>query len=233
MKTHVAVALVALGIVIGVAGSWAVSSIRSADATPSQTSEERAREAEERLVGQADLIEARSLGDPDAPITVLEASDFQCPYCRDFAEQTLPYLETEYINTGKVRFVFLNLPLPQLHPNATPAHEFAMCAAAQNRFWPVHDLLFRYQRQWARLSDPGPYFRQLADSAQLNRGDLEECFSTGQVRQLIQQEAQRNFQSGLRSTPAFVIENGMLPGFAPIELWRPILDSILAAKTGG
>jgi protein-disulfide isomerase len=213
--------------VIGAAAMWLTTSTRSADAAPAQgvAGTPASREAQERF------LEARSMGDPDAPITVLEASDFQCPYCRDFVKQTLPYLETEYINTGKVRFVFLNLPLPQLHPNATAAHEFAMCAAIQDKFWPVHDLLFEYQREWARLPDPGPYFRQLADSARLRRGDLEECFTNGQVRQLIQQEAQSNFQSGLRSTPAFVIENGVLPGFAPIELWRPILDSIYQEKT--
>lgn len=228
MTKYLAAGLLALGIVIGVAGTWLAFSIRSADATPPQET----KQAITPLASQENFLEARSKGDPDAPITVLEATDFQCPYCRDFVEQTLPYLETEYINTGKVRFVFLNLPLPQLHPNATAAHEFAMCAAAQDRFWPIHDLLFKYQQQWARLSDPGPYFRQLADSARLRRGDLEECFTTGQVRQLIRQEAQNNFQSGLRSTPAFVIEDGVLPGFAPIEMWRPILDSIFEAKTG-
>ena len=142
-----AVGLLALGIVIGVAGTLVVSSIRSADATPPQEAQGQSRNAEALLARQTDLIEARSKGDPDAPLTVLAASDFQCPYCRDFAERTLPYLETEYINTGKIRLVFLNLPLPQLHPNATAAHEFAMCAADQDRFWPVHDLLFKYQRQ--------------------------------------------------------------------------------------
>lgn len=217
--------LLVLGIGIGVAGTWLAFSIRSADAAPSE-------ESDELPVPQDEFLEARSVGDPNAPITVLEASDFQCPYCRDFVEQTLPYLEREYINTGKMRLVFLNLPLPQLHPNATAAHEFAMCAAAQDRFWPVHDLLFRHQQQWARLSDPGPYFWQLADSARLRQGDLEECLNTGQVRQLIQLEAENNFRSGLRSTPAFVIENGVLPGFAPIDVWRPILDSIYAAKAG-
>ena len=228
MRKKTAVGLLALGIALGVGGSWAT---RFVSGPAVEESAEPADPTGLLFAPQEDLIDARSKGDPNAPVTVLEASDFQCPYCRDFAEQTLPALEQEYINTGKVYFVFLNLPLPQLHPNATAAHEFAMCAAAQDRFWPIHDLLFKYQRQWARLSDPGAFFRQLADSARLRRGDLEECFRSGQVRQLIQQEAETNFRSGLRSTPAFVIENGVLPGFAPIELWRPILDSIYAAKT--
>ena len=77
------------------------------------------------------LLTARMKGADDAPVTVLEVSDFQCPYCRDFWQDVLPVLEREYIDTGKIRFVFLNLPLPTAHPNAPAAHEFAMCAAMQ------------------------------------------------------------------------------------------------------
>ena len=126
--------------------------------------------------------------------------------------------------------MFLNLPLPQLHPNAPAAHEFAMCAAVQDRFWPVHDLLFQYQSLWATESDPRTAFQQLADSAQLDREALDRCFDTGAVRELVQREAQSNFQSGLRSTPVFVIEGGLLRGAQPMQIWRPILDSILEAK---
>jgi protein-disulfide isomerase len=176
------------------------------------------------------LIAARSRGDENAPITVFEASDFQCPYCRSFWDTTLPILEREYIETGKVRFIFLNLPLTQIHPNAAAAHEFAMCAAVQDRFWPVHDLLYRYQAAWAALERPSPYFMTLADSAELNRDELQECFDNGAVRQLILEESQLSFRAGIRSTPTFVIERGLLAGAQPIEVWRPILDSLLEAK---
>jgi protein-disulfide isomerase len=178
------------------------------------------------------LLAARTKGSLDAPITIVEASDFQCPFCRVFWEETLPGLEREYLRTGKAKLIFINLPLPQIHPNATPAHEFAMCAAMQDRFWPVHDLLYRHQATWARLSQPAPYFRQLADSAGLDRAKLEQCFNTGAVRRLIQQEVQMNVRAGIRSTPTFVIERGLLEGAVPLEDWRPILDSIFAAKTG-
>src|SRR2546428_6393313 len=103
---------------------------------------------------QLDPLVARSRGRLNAPVTVYEMSDFQCPYCRAFALTTLPLLERDYVASGKVRFVFINLPLPSLHANATAAAEAAMCAARQSRFWPMHDLLFRHQDGWAKLADP-------------------------------------------------------------------------------
>ena len=177
------------------------------------------------------LLSARIKGDSNAPVTVLEASDFQCPYCRDFWRDVLPILEREYIDTGKIRFVFLNLPLPSLHENAPAAHEFAMCAAAQDRFWPVHDLLYEHQGAWAPLDDPSSYFFQLASVAGLDLTALQTCFEKGTVRRLIQEEGQLNVRSGVRSTPSFVIEGGLLIGAQPIEVWRPILDSLVAVRT--
>lgn len=177
------------------------------------------------------LLSARMKGADDAPVTVLEVSDFQCPYCRDFWQDVLPVLERDYIDTGKIRFVFLNLPLPTAHPNAPAAHEFAMCAAMQDRFWPVHDLLFEHQASWARLDDPSSYFYRLAGLAGLDLTALQACFAAGTVRQLIQEEGQLNVRSGLRSTPSFVIEGGLLIGAQPIEVWRPILDSLVSVRT--
>lgn len=180
-----------------------------------------------------DLLAARSKGDRAAPITIFEASDFQCPFCRVFWDETLPILEREYISTGKARFIFLNLPLPSLHANALAAHEFAMCAALQDRFWPAHDLLYKHQSAWANLPDPSRLFFAYADSAAMDRAALQECVVTGAVRELVQQEAEASFRSGISSTPSFVIEGGLLPGAQPIEVWRPILDSIYTAKTAG
>ncbi len=226
MTTSKGIALLALGLVVGAGGMWSVGALRSND---------RGMPVADRAPAPGDLTQdgfltERTKGDPDAPILIVEVSDFQCPYCRVFWEETLPQLEAEYLDTGKARLVFLNLPLPQLHPNAPAAHEFAMCAAVQDRFWPVHDLLFQYQSLWATESDPRTAFQQLADSAQLDREALDQCFDTGAVRELVQREAQSNFQSGLRSTPVFVIEGGLLRGAQPMQIWRPILDSILEAK---
>src|SRR3989475_5737608 len=116
-----------------------------------------------------DPLAARTRGRSDAPVTVYEMSDFQCPYCREFALGTLPLLEREYVQAGKVRFVYINLPLSSVHKNAATAAEVAACAARQERFWPMHDPLFRHQSQWAVLASPRPYLLALGDSAGLDR----------------------------------------------------------------
>lgn len=221
------VGLLALTVAILGGGTWAALASRGgADSAVAEEPRGPGLPPDDDL-----LIEARTKGDSSAPITVWEASDFQCPYCRQFVEETLPILEREYITPGKVRLIFLNFPLTSIHPNATAAHEFAMCAARQGRFWQAHDLLFRHQEAWAKLEQPGPFLMALADSVPLGRESLEHCVTTGAVRPLIQAEAEMSWRAGIKSTPSFVIEGGLLPGAAPIDMWRPILDSIYAAKT--
>ncbi|MBI2403023.1 MAG: DsbA family protein [Gemmatimonadetes bacterium] len=185
------------------------------------------------LGGQADelMLAARTRGADQAPIVIYEVSDFQCPFCRQFWAETLPALEREYINRGKVRLTFINFPIPQLHANAQAAHEVAMCAAQQDKFWRMHDLLYQHQGAWAGLPDPGPYFLGLADSARADRKGLETCLGGGRIRQLVQGEAQASWNAGVRSTPSFIVQGLLMAGTAPIGQLRPILDSIYAART--
>ncbi len=176
------------------------------------------------------LIAARTMGDQKAPIMMYEVSDFQCPYCRQFWAETLPHLEAEYIRTGKVRLTFINFPIAQLHPNAQAAHVLAMCGAEQGKFWQLHDLLYSHQPDWAGLTDPQPYFMGLADSAQVDRHALQACVATGHIRELVAAEAQASWQAGVKSTPSFIVQGVLLAGTAPIENFRPILDSLYAAR---
>jgi len=184
-----------------------------------------------RLPAQTDPLLARTKGSPKAPVTVYEMSDFQCPFCKRHADQTFPALEKEYIATGKVRWIFINLPL-SIHPNAPPAAEFAMCAAREGKFWPAHDLLYRHQKDWAELPNPGNYFLGLADSAKLPRDRIRACLESGATRAAIKDDADGALRSGATSTPSFYIEGGMLVGALPPAIWRPILDSVVKAKTG-
>lgn len=181
------------------------------------------------LAAQADLT-PRTKGAANAPVTVYEMSDFQCPYCKRHVDQTWPLLEKEYVTTGKVRWIFINFPL-SIHPNAPPAAEFAMCAAREGKFWPAHDLLFRRQNAWAELPNPATYFLGLADSLKLPRPRILACLETGATRQEITDDAAGATKSGAHSTPTFYIEGGLLVGSLPVEVWRPILDSVYKAKT--
>src|SRR5437879_11892552 len=98
---------------------------------------------------QPDPLAARAKGRADAPVTVYEMADFQCPYCREFAVSTMPVLEREYIEPRKVRLVYSNLPPPGVHRYAPSAAELAMRAARTPRLRPVTYLLFRQPERWA------------------------------------------------------------------------------------
>ena len=179
---------------------------------------------------QDDLfLKQRTRGVETAPLTIYELSDFQCPFCRRQAVETFPAIEKAYINTGKVRWVFLNFPLTSIHPNALAAAEFAMCAARVDKFWPVHDLLFTYQSKWAPLKDPVPFLLSLADSAAIPRDDLLPCLQDGEMRALVQSEAEGAAKSGIESTPTVYIQGvGLIRGALPFSMYQQVLDSLLA-----
>jgi protein-disulfide isomerase len=177
-------------------------------------------------------LEMRSKGSPKAPVTVYEMSDFQCPYCRQFALETFPRLEQDYIRAGKVRWVFINFPLTSVHPHASAAAELALCAGRQQAFWRVHDLLFAHQESWAPLKEAGPFFVSLADSARLSKPALLTCLESPDTRNSVQADAEGAARSGATSTPTFYIEGGLLEGALPLSVFRQVLDSVYAERTG-
>jgi protein-disulfide isomerase len=195
-----------------------------------QTQAKGQRQAQAQSPRAVDPLAPRTKGSARAPITVYEMSDFQCPFCRRFARETFPTLEKEYVESGKVRWVFINFPLTSVHPNAAPAAELAMCAAQQDAFWPVHDLLYQHQEQWAPMKEAEPFLLGLADSAKIDRKKVLACLESPETRSAVQADAEGAARSGAASTPAFYIEGGLLTGAHPVELFRRILDSIYTVK---
>ena len=175
-------------------------------------------------------LAGRILGSPRASVTVYEMSDFQCPYCRDFAINTFPAVYSAYVATGKVRWAFVNFPLTSIHHNALPAAEVGLCAAQQGGFWPVHDLLYRHQDVWAPLKEPAAFFLTLADSAKLSKPALLTCLRSPATQEAVRTDAQGAERSGASSTPTFYIEGGLLVGAQPVEVFKQVLDSILRTK---
>jgi len=173
---------------------------------------------------------SRAKGSAQAPVTVYEMSDFQCPYCRRFALETFPLLDSLYVATGKVRWVFINFPLTSLHPNAVPAAGIALCAAKQGAFWAIHDLLYKHQEDWAHLEDPSEYLLSLTDSAEVSRPQLIECLKAPTTAEEVRADAEGASRSGAASTPTFYIEGGLLVGAQPAAVFRHLLDSIYAEK---
>ncbi|HTC22851.1 MAG TPA: thioredoxin domain-containing protein [Gemmatimonadales bacterium] len=184
-----------------------------------------------QVSAKKDILAERSLGSATAPVTVYEMSDFQCPYCRRHTVDVFPTLDQAYVKTGKIRWIFINFPLTSIHANAAAAAELGLCAARVGKFWPIHDLLFKYQDAWAPLKEPGPFLLSLADSVGAANSSIQECLTAGAARPEIEADADGARRAGAQSTPSFYIEGGLLVGSQPVEVWKHILDSIYTAKT--
>ncbi|HWP02828.1 MAG TPA: thioredoxin domain-containing protein, partial [Gemmatimonadaceae bacterium] len=126
------------------------------------------------LVQRADS--ARIKGNPTAPVWLIVVSDFQCPYCKIWHDNTLPAVEAEYVATGKVRLAYVNFPLGQ-HAHAFVAAEAAMCAGTQGRFWEYADALFSTQNEWSPLENAGPVFARLAARLGLDTTAWSDCIN--------------------------------------------------------
>ena len=148
-------------------------------------------------------------GNANAPVTVVEFSDFQCPFCSRFYTQTLPLLEENYIDTGMIKFVYRDFPLDALHPNARPAHIAAECADEQGEFWEYHDVLFEKQAEWQRLpsSDLQSSLIQFADDLGLQTVTFESCLESQEMADEVNKDVLEGTRYGASGTPTFFIGN--------------------------
>jgi protein-disulfide isomerase len=174
---------------------------------------------------RADL--ARIQGSPTAPVWVIEVSDFQCPFCKQWHDETYQKLRDEFVKTGKVRLAYINFPLAQ-HVNAWPAAESAMCAGAQGKFWQMHDALFTSQAKWEALPSPALVFDSLARASGVDVARWRQCVQSGKMKSWIQADHDRAQAAGAASTPSFMIGDKILAGAQPIENLRSAIDSALA-----
>jgi len=164
---------------------------------------------------------ARVLGDPSAPVTIIEFADFQCPFCRK-ADATLKDLMKEY--QGRVRLAYRDFPLTQIHPQAERAAEAARCGGEQGQFWHFHDLLFASP---GRLSDAD--FEQHARTLGLDMTRFEACLREGKFRSQVDLDLKEGTQAGVDSTPGFFINGSFLSGAQPIATFEQIIDAELAS----
>ena len=171
---------------------------------------------------KADL--ARIQGNPAAPIWVIEVSDFQCPFCKQWHDETYPVFREEFVRTGKVRLAYVNFPLAQ-HQYAWPAAESAMCAGAQGKFWEMHDALFNTQSKWEALPAPASFFDSLARAQGVDIARWRQCVQSGKMKAWIQADHDRAQTAGAGSTPSFMIGGKLLVGAQPIEELRRAIDS--------
>lgn len=177
-------------------------------------------------------------GSPDAPVTIVEYSDYLCPFCGRYTNDTAPILLNDYVRTGKVRFVFRDFPIASLHPTAHIGHIAALCVGEQGAglYWKMHDALFALQNEWSRLPDPTEFLRQIAAEIGADMGAYSRCINAGEKEAFVTKSVEDTRNLGFNSTPSFqmVSSDGedVYPfiGAQPVDAFSGWLDALLAGN---
>jgi protein-disulfide isomerase len=210
------------------AADQTASASATASATASASSAPAgARAAHGPDTSSAKLDQSRILGDSAAHVWFIMISDFQCPYCKQFHDESFATIRNDYVATGKVRMAYINFPLP-VHMNAWPAAEAAMCAGAQGKFWPMHDALFASQAAWEEQHPAVHVIDSVATTVGVDTVALDRCVSQHVSKALIEADADRAERAGTRSTPTVIIGDKILIGVQPLANYRRAIDSALA-----
>jgi protein-disulfide isomerase len=174
-----------------------------------------------------------AIGDPDAPVVIEEFSDFQCPFCRRFHDDTFPQIVEEYVQTGKAYFVYRHFPIVDRNDPAQESHaaaQAAICAGRQNRFWDYQDVLFANQNG----ENIGDYTERrlaaMADQLGLNMDDFNECYGSQDAQAAVAADSLLATQNGLSSTPSFLINGKPLLGAQPYDAFRQAIEAELAGS---
>jgi len=175
-------------------------------------------------------------GDKNAKIVIVEFSDYQCPFCGRFARETAPLIDKEYVQTGKIKYIFRDLPLTSIHPNAFKAAEAAACAGEQDKFWEMHDRLYGNPDKIALTDLPSH-----AESLGLDKNQFEQCLSTDKYAEKIRKDIAEASRVGVTGTPAFfvaVVDSKtsnlkfvqIMKGNQPFTSFKSYLDGLIALQ---
>ena len=172
-----------------------------------------------------------SKGELDAPISIIEFGDFQCPYCQSFATDTEPQIQTTYIDTGKVKFIFMEYPMQDVHTNAMAAALAAECANEQGKFWIYHDILYSQQSHWENLdaNEVPKTLTTLAADIGLNKQALGTCIDSKKYENKIIKQMEEGINNHIDATPTFYVGNDkigytQLSGTYPFAVFQRIID---------
>lgn len=163
-------------------------------------------------------------GSQTAPVTIVEFSDFQCPYCERFYTQTLPDIETNYIKTGKAKLVFRDFPL-SFHQYAEKASEAAECAYDQSKFWEYHNKLFENQGALDVAS-----LKKYAQDLGLDTAKFNTCLDSGTKAAEVNKDLSDGTKYGVTGTPSFFINGIQLTGAQPFSAFQQIIEQELKGK---
>lgn len=167
-------------------------------------------------------------GDANAKLTVVEFADYQCPFCERFFTQVMPSLQKDYIDTGKIKFVFKNLAF--LGQESTDAANAAKCAQEQNKFWEFHDYLYSHQGQENSGAFSVDNLKKFAGAIGLAQGQFDSCLDTKKYDAQVQADNAEANKNGFNSTPSTAIGSTPLIGAQPYAQFKAAIDAELAKK---
>jgi predicted DsbA family dithiol-disulfide isomerase len=173
------------------------------------------------LPRQEIALEGQSRGPNNAPVTIVEFSDFQCPYCSR-AEETVKKVMDAY--KGKIRLFYRDYPLP-FHAQAQKASEAALCAGDQNKYWEMHEKLFANQQALTV-----PQLKEHAKGLGLDQGKFDKCLDSGEKAKLVENSRKAGEEAGVNGTPHFFINGRPLSGAQPFEEFKKVIDAELAGS---
>jgi protein-disulfide isomerase len=165
------------------------------------------------------------LGSADAKVTIIEFADFQCPFCKEFFTSVFPELKRQYIDTGKVRFVFQHFPF--LGEESIMAAEATACAQEQDRFWPYHDLLYERQEGENQGVFTPDRLKQFAGELGLDRAAFDSCLDSHVTRPQLQEQLQAGQRYGVTGTPTVFVNNQKVEGVGSFSDLARIIDQLL------
>ncbi len=180
-------------------------------------------------VAEATIDDDTIWGDKNAPVTIIEFSDYQCPFCRIFWRDTLPSIEKEYIDTGKVRFIYRDYPLPS-HSMAVPFAEATECADDQGSFWEMHDMIFEEQDKLGEGTITSITPEELsvwAEDLDLDVEEFDTCMEEHKYIDEIGKDFEDGDKAGVSGTPIFFINGEMIRGALPFESFKTVIDAKL------
>jgi protein-disulfide isomerase len=161
------------------------------------------------------------LGDPNAPVTIIEFSDFQCPFCAEFDASTFPQIKKEYVDTGKAKVVFKNFPL-SFHQFSQSAAEAGECAQEQGKFWEYKETLFENQENLS-VENLKKYAKDLGLDAQ----KFDSCLDSEKFKSEVENDFNEGVAAGIMGTPSFIVGSETLVGAQPFSEFQKAIEQEL------
>ncbi len=174
------------------------------------------------------MVDFNTMGDKNAPVTIIEYSDFQCPYCANFSNQTEQQLIDAFIATGKVRFIYRSYG-EFIGPESRRTAEAAYCAGDQGKFWEMHDIIFANQNGENAGNFNDRKIVAFAEKIGLDMGQFNDCFNSNKYADQVTQDGADGQQAGVKATPSFTINGTLFEGAQPIGAFQTAIEAALAA----